>query len=159
MPRRLPVIIVLFCVLAAAVGCGGGGSSSSSDDDLGDLEAPIDTGTAPCFRRLDLTVFVNPAIPTSQFDTIEASLRDVPGVIAVTLVDQQSAYDEIVRLFPDTPGLGTLNPSDLPASFRVTVDDPSHAQDVGLAAQSIDGVGQVVLAQDTPQPVSPTMPC
>ena len=159
MPRRLPVIVLLFCVLAAAaVSCSGGGSSSS-DDDFADLEAPIDTGTVPCFRRLDLTVFVNPAIPAAQLETIEASLRDVPGVVAITLVDQQQAYEELLRLFKDDPGIGTLDPSNSPASFRVTVDDPSHVQDVNLAAQTIDGVGQVVVAKDPAQSVTPTIPC
>jgi hypothetical protein len=157
MPRRLPVIFLLLCILATAVSCGGGGGHAS--DDLEDLDAPIDTGTVPCVRRLDLIVFINPAIPSTQFESIETSLKDVPGVVAISLVDQQAAYDEIARLFPDTPGLGTLDPSNLPASFRVTLDDPAHAADVRTVAMTIDGVGDVQLAKDSPQSASPTIPC
>jgi hypothetical protein len=157
MPRRVPVIVLLVCVLVAAVSCGSGGGNAS--DDLGDLDAPIDSATVPCFRRLDLIVFVNPAVPSSKYDSIGAQLDAVPGVTAISLVDQEAAYDEILRLFAGSPGLGTINPSDLPASFRITLDDPSYADDVRAAAQTIDGVGQVVSAKDYPQPVDETIPC
>lgn len=157
MLRRVPVIVLLLCVLVAAVSCGGGGGNASND--LDDLDTPIDTGTSPCFRRLDLIVFVNPAVPSSNYASIEAQLRDVPGVTAISLVDQEAAYDEILRLFAGSPGLGTINPSDLPASFRITLDDPSYADDVSSAAETIDGIGQVISAKDYPQPVDETIPC
>ncbi len=132
---------------------------ATSSDDLEDLDTPIDTGTAQCFRRLDLIVFVNPAVPAEDLDGIEAQLRDVPGVTAISLVDQEAAYDEFLRLFPGSPGVGTIDPGDLPASFRITLDDPAHADDVRTAATTIDGVGQVVATKDYPQPVEETIPC
>lgn len=150
--------MLLLGMVAPLLACGGGGNGSADDRD--DLEATIDssTVTTTCVRRLDLTVFVNPAVPVSRYAEIGTELRDIPGVAEASLVDQQQAYDELRRLFPDTPGIDTLLPQNLPASFRVTLDDPAHGPDVKVAAGAIDGVGQVTLAQDAGV-APPTIAC
>jgi hypothetical protein len=153
--RRLVLLVVLVGMAAPLVACGGG--TSGTADDLDDLEATIDPSTA-CTRRLDLTVFVDPAVPISRDADIGSALRDVPGVVEVSLVDQQQAYEDLKRLFPDTPGIDTLLPQNVPASFQVTLDDPAHASDVKVAATAIDGVGEVTLAQDAGVG-TPTIPC
>lgn len=156
--RRLVLAVLVLGLAAGLAACGGGGSSSTDEDD--DLSAVVDpsTVTAPCQRRLDVTVFVNPAVAATRYAEIEAELRALPGVVQVSLVDQQAAYDELARLFPDTPGLDTLLPANLPASFRITLDDPARASDVKLAAATIDGVGEVTTAADAGG-VAPSIPC
>mgnify|MGYP005825246145 CR=1 FL=1 len=91
-----------------------------------------------------MLVFVNPAVVGDQITRIHDALAAVPGVVAITYVNQQEAYEEFTTLFADSPEmLASVDPSSLPSSFRVTVDDPSRADAVRAAAATLDGVGQV----------------
>jgi FtsX extracellular domain len=143
---RVITVVVLASALSAA--CGNG--DSSTPDQPPD-EAAATTTVAPpgttCSPRVDVVVFVNPAASQAAVDAVGTALTALPGVLGVSYADQQTAYEEFQRLFADNPEmLATVDPEVLPPSFRLTLDDPTRVQDVMTAAQSLDGVGQVVPA-------------
>jgi cell division transport system permease protein len=91
-------------------------------------------------------VFVKPDATEAATAAIGTSLNDLPGVVSVSFVDQQAAYEEFQRLYADRPELlESVTPEVLPPSFRVTLADTAGARDVMAVAETLDGVGQVVL--------------
>jgi cell division protein FtsX len=134
--------------LALLMACSTGSSddADNSDEVTVTTSAPTSASIAPttCVPRTDVIVMLNPAVDESAVRAVEDALRDLPGVEEVTFVDQQEALDEFRRLFADNPELAAnLQPESLPTSFRVKLEDPSDLEQVQLAAQSLDGVGQV----------------
>jgi len=160
MTRRVLSITLLLGVAALVAACGGGGGDDQRADPFEDLEQPGTTAspsTAPCVPGTALVVFVNPAVASDRIPEIQAALAAVPGVVDITYVDQQQAYEEFARLFADDPDLvATVDPANLPASFRVVVDDPSSVDAVRAAAAALDGVGSVDEEPSTPAATAPS---
>jgi cell division protein FtsX len=131
--------------------CAGDGDDEA-DEGTG-VEEPalsIAPGTTTCLPGSLVIVFLNPAVPADVVPAIEQRLRELPGVLGVAFIDQQAAFEEFERLFAEQPELlDAVEPGQLPPSFRVEVDDPARVADVEAAAESLDGVGQVVLPTET----------
>jgi cell division transport system permease protein len=89
---------------------------------------------------------MNPAASSTALDAAQTSLESTPGVATVTFVDQQEAYEEYLRIYADRPELiAAVRPETLPPSFRLTLDDPAASDQVQANAETLDGVGQVVV--------------
>jgi cell division protein FtsX len=140
--------------------CGGSGGGDETLDDLDDLELPGSTAppsTAVCIPGTEVLVFVNPAVTGDRITEIRDALAGVPGVVGITYVDQQQAYEEFKVLFADSPEmLASVDPANLPSSFRVTIDDPARADAVRAAAATLDGVGQVTEGTVAPGSTAPS---
>jgi cell division protein FtsX len=143
--------VVLLALVILVSGCGTDGDEVADEDPTADLP-PITAapGTTSCLPGSLVVVFVNPAVAPEVIPTIEQRLRELPGVLGVTFIDQQAALEEFERLFAGQPELlEAVEPGQLPPSFRVEVDDPARVTEVEQAAESLDGVGQVVVPTET----------
>ena len=62
-------------------------------------------------------------------------------------VDTAEAAEFLRQVHADNPNLGTadVRPESLPPSFRLSLDDPAAADLVESEAESLDGVGQIVV--------------
>lgn len=147
MARRALSILLLMGLAVVVSSCGGSGGDDSLDELENDLELPGSTApptTAVCIPGTEVLVFVNPAVTGDRITEIRDALVGVPGVVGITYVDQQQAYEEFEELFADSPEmLASVDPANLPSSFRVTIDDPARADAVRAAAATLDGVGEV----------------
>ena len=110
-------------VVALSVACANDGAGEGGEPQRDERPTTMAPATT-CVRRTEVVVFVNPAVDGPAIDVIEAGLRDVPGV-AETMFDADR----------ESP------------SFRLSLDDPSHIEGVRVAAESLDGVGQVIVPE------------
>jgi cell division protein FtsX len=152
-------MLILLGLATAAVACGGGGDGGTADE-LDDLDLPAATTTpttTACVPGTEVLVFVNPAVAGDRLTEIHEALAAVPGVVGITYVDQQQAYEEFKVLFADSPEMvSAVDPSILPSSFRVTLDDPAGADAVRAAAATLDGVGEVTEGTGVPRSTAPS---
>jgi cell division protein FtsX len=149
--RTLGVGLVVLLTVSCA-----GGRSATTASSTSTTSTTSSSGTT-CVPRVDLIVFVNPAAGSAAVEAVEESLTETEGVASVTSVDQQEAYDEFLRLFADNPeAVANVRPEDLPPSFRLTLDDPQAADLVQADAESLDGVGQVIVPDP---PADPSVIC
>jgi hypothetical protein len=143
---------LLFAGVVLAASCSsddGGGPAATVDA----REATPSTEGAPttCVPRTDVVVILNPAISETSVQQIEQALRGLAAVDDVTYVDQQAAYEEFQQLYANQPELlQGVRPEALPTSFRVRLDDQASIEEVELAAQGLDGVGQVIRPEPPP---------
>lgn len=147
--RRCRVLWPLAVVVSLALACGsdGGDGGATAEGELEQSPSITAPPTTTCAPANEVVVFLNPAVTDDVVAVVEAGLRDLTGVVDLRYVDQQAAYDEFVRLFADSPELlATVDPEILPPSFRVVLDDPARVEDVQRAAESLSGVGQVVVS-------------
>jgi cell division protein FtsX len=143
-------MLILGLLMLTAVSCSAGGSTSTTSTTAGTTSTPVGPGTT-CAPRVDVIVFLNPAVSDEAIQQAEASLRSIDGVASLVLVSQQEAYEEFQRLFADNPDLvATVRPETLPPSFRLVLDDPAAAETVRSRAETLDGVGQVVEPEAPP---------
>lgn len=143
------LVLGLFAVLTA---CGSGGDASESDD-LDEplppvsLTEPTATVSVPtgCQGGGTVIVFVNPAVTDARVAEIGVELQALPSVASLVYVDQQQAFDEFQELYKDDPDkLAAVTPEILPPSYRLTLTDAGHADDIEAAASGLDGVGEVI---------------
>ncbi len=101
---------------------------------------------------IELIVFMDPDIRTTQREAIERSLDDNPEVERFTYVNQREAFEEFKVLFEDSPEMiESVEPELLPPSFKVVPVNPNAASVSSLADQyeGDAGVKDVVSADDT----------
>ncbi|MEV5746934.1 permease-like cell division protein FtsX [Actinoallomurus sp. NPDC052308] len=76
---------------------------------------------------------------------IKKQLESMPQVAKVTQETAQEAYERAKQQFKDSPGIaGSIQPGDIPDSFRVKLKDPKNFAAVVAQMNSRPGVDQVV---------------
>ena len=101
---------------------------------------------------IEFVVFMKPNASQEQTDNVKKNLQDNPRIQKFTYVDQKASYVEFKQLFHDQPELiASVNPSDLPPSYRVVPIDKTEANinDLGKLFGTMPGVKEVSYASAT----------
>ncbi|MCO5969102.1 MULTISPECIES: permease-like cell division protein FtsX [Actinoallomurus] len=81
----------------------------------------------------------------SEKDAIRKQLESMPQVAKVVPETAQEAYQRAKEQFKDSPGIaGSIQPGDIPDSFRVKLKDPKNFAAVVAQMSNREGVDQVV---------------
>jgi cell division transport system permease protein len=76
---------------------------------------------------IEFVVFMKPNATQDQTDSVKKDLQNNPQIQRFTYVDQKASYVEFKQLFHDQPELiSSVNPSDLPPSYRVVPVDKTE---------------------------------
>ena len=109
------------------------------------------------FGGAELIVFLEPGADAADDEVIRRTLLEHPEVVGVRHLDTDDAMAEFECLFADRSDMvGTVDPSDLPTSYRVDVGDiaPESAEghpvveDVAAAVRGLPAVREVVHPSD-----------
>ncbi|MFL5864395.1 MAG: permease-like cell division protein FtsX [Solirubrobacteraceae bacterium] len=97
-------------------------------------------------NKLSANPACNKAAPTqTQKDAIRQQLEQMPQVAKVTPETAAQAFQRAKEQFKDSPGIaGSIQPGDIPDSFRVKLKDPKNFAAVVAQMQNRPGVDQVV---------------
>lgn len=102
-------------------------------------------------QPVDVSVFLEMTATEQQKQSIEASIRALPGVSDVRFETREEAYVEFKKLFKDSPALvDTVRPQDLPESFRFRITD--QASSTSKAKESLSSLPGVEKVNSGPEP-------
>jgi cell division transport system permease protein len=114
------------------------------------LQQAVNKATVQWRGGVELNIFLNPDIATTQRDGLQAELAAMPEVRKVTFVDQETAYEEFKQMFSNSPDMiESVTAKDLPPSFRVVPREPELVETVGERFTKREGVKEVVYAKET----------
>ena len=98
------------------------------------LQQAVNKATVQWRGGVELNIFLNPDVATTQRDGLQAELSAMPEVRKVTFVDQETAYEEFKQMFSNSPDMvDSVKATDLPPSYRVVPEKAELVQ--RLAAQ------------------------
>ncbi len=114
------------------------------------LQQAVNKATLQWRGGVELNIFLNPDVATTQRDGLQAELSAMPEVKKVTFVDQEAAYSEFKQMFANSPDMvESVTAKDLPPSFRVVPRQPELVDVVGERFKKREGVKEVVYAKET----------
>jgi cell division transport system permease protein len=114
------------------------------------LQQAVNKATLQWRGGVELNIFLNPEIATTQRDGLKAELDAMPEVKRVTFVGQEAAYEEFKQMFASSPDMiESVTAKDLPPSFRVVPIQPELVETVGQRFNKREGVKEVVYAKET----------
>lgn len=109
------------------------------------LKQGVSTATLRWQGGVSLAIFMNPGVSSNEQQAVKAQLATDPRVGSYYWMNQTSSYAEMRKLFANQPDLvQSVQPSDLPPSFRVRLRQASMAQAVGDQFKSDPGVQKVL---------------
>ncbi|WP_163505505.1 permease-like cell division protein FtsX [Fodinicola acaciae] len=95
--------------------------------------------------RVGVSIFLKDGITDDQRNQLQASLKGNPLVVSVAYQSKEAAYAEFRENFRDSPDLlAQVTPTQLPASFRVKLKDPTLFVTALGSYASRPGVDQIV---------------
>jgi cell division transport system permease protein len=100
--------------------------------------------------NVQLSVFLRNDITQAQFTALDQKIRSSPDVKDVRYLSHDDAYQEFKQLFQDEPDIvNAVSPDTLPASFRISVKNPTKesVEALGQSLQGELGVDEVKYAQ------------
>ena len=96
-----------------------------------------------CAGRPDVFVYFELAATDAQLDAVRTEL-DASGATSIRWYGVEESYAEFQQLFADQPDLvASIEPTDLPRSFRASVASRSEAEELRTALESAPGVLRV----------------
>lgn len=101
---------------------------------------------------VELSIFLNPDVASTQQDAIDSELRALRGteVRRFSFVDKEAAYEEFQTMFSGQPEMvESVSADDLPPSFRVVPREPELVESIGERFEAREGVKDVTYAKDT----------
>jgi hypothetical protein len=149
-PRRRALVAALAVVVIVGAGVvvvnvsreespGERVTSPASAEPQGEV-APEDIGPGSA----DIQVFMKVDATPEQVAAIHALLAGTADVRAFAFLDQIAAYDEFQKAFACNPDLlGSVEPKDLPASFRVLTADAAATERLTQEVEIAPGVESV----------------
>ncbi|MEV6966959.1 permease-like cell division protein FtsX [Hamadaea sp. NPDC051192] len=95
------------------------------------------------YSRVQVSVFLTTDITEQQRADLKTRLEQDPAVEKVFYEDQETAYNRFKLQFKDLPDLvKSVEPTSLPASFRVTLKDPEKSAQFAAAIEQAAGLNQ-----------------
>ena len=99
---------------------------------------------------VELEIFMQPNASPGESAAVERQLSQMGDVKSFKYFDQQMSYQEFKKMFANQPTMvDSVNPSDLPPSYRVVPAQASDAGAIGTQFTNYPGVKQVVYAKQT----------
>lgn len=98
---------------------------------------------------VEFIVYMQPGADQEKIDQVEGKLAASPQVSDITFVDTEKTFKEFQQLFRDDPDIvASVEPQDLPQSFRVTPTNPQSnvVSELGQSFQNEPGVYKVEFA-------------
>lgn len=96
------------------------------------------------FEEVEVSVFLSDNISEQQRRSLEQDLSEHPNVAGVQFESKQEAYQHFQEIFADNESLlEGVSPEILPASFRVSLDNPQQFAQVASAFRGRPGVDEV----------------
>jgi FtsX extracellular domain len=94
----------------------------------------------------DTTVYMRTDAPTPEINALRDFLRRSPEVRTYAYVDKSTAYEDFKRIFRDRPDLvDSVDPSALPATFRIIVRDCATRPQLMQSLQAMPGVDEALV--------------
>ena len=108
------------------------------------LNRQVDITSKHLFGRVELTIYVNDSITSSQSDAIASKLSHDPLVKNSTYESKQQAYQEFKQRYKNSPELTDgVTPDLLPASYHVKLQNPQQFSTVAAEYAHLPGVDTV----------------
>jgi cell division transport system permease protein len=97
---------------------------------------------------VQLAIFLNPTVTTTESQAIGHELQTTPGVKSFRYVDKPQAYQEFRTIFGGNNDIvSALGPNDMPPSYRVVPDRTQDISQLGKAFEGQPGVLNVAYAK------------
>ncbi len=119
------------------------------------LSQQVNLATDDWIDRVEVSIFLcnerscGVDITEEQRDQLLADLQAQPLVEEVFFESQQAAFERFQEMFRDDPDVaGVVEPDSLPASFRVSLTDPTQFEAIAQQFQAYPGVEEVVDQQE-----------
>lgn len=108
----------------------------------------VDNGTQKWKEGVRFEIFLNVDATQEQVEALSQELSDSPDVKSFRYLTKEDAYEEFKRLFADEPDLvNSIDPSVLPASFRVAPTDAGLTDTLVERFETRPGVDEVETAE------------
>jgi cell division transport system permease protein len=103
----------------------------------------VDHGTARWKEGVEFEVFMQPDATEQQIEAVRSELDQDRRIRSAKFLSKEDAYEEFQRIFRDKPDLvASVDPSALPASFRVAPNEVKQTQDLAAKYDSRPGVDE-----------------
>jgi cell division transport system permease protein len=104
----------------------------------------VDIARQLFFQEVEVSIFLSDGISQQQRQSLERALADHPNVERVQYESKEQAYAHFQKIFADNESLlEGVSPKILPASFRVSLEDPQQFAEVAGAFRGRPGVDEV----------------
>lgn len=109
----------------------------------------FDNVTARWKNDVQINAFLADDATESQRSAAEVEIREWNEVKAVTFISKEEALEEFREMFADQEALvDSVTADTLPASFRISLEDPSMLPQVQDRLEKVAGIDDVVSAQE-----------
>jgi cell division transport system permease protein len=109
----------------------------------------VDHGTERWRHGVEFEVFMKPDATKQQIDTVRQDLDQDRQVNSARYLSKEEAYEEFKRIFRDKPDLvSTVEPSALPASFRVAPKQVKLTRELANKYETRPGVDSAETADE-----------
>lgn len=113
------------------------------------LQTQVDRARDLFFAQVEVSIFLEDSMSDQQRVGLEQQLRANPEVSDVLYESKQEAFEHFQEIFAeDETVLEALSPEDLPASFRVSLNDPERFEVVASQYRGYPGVADVTDQRD-----------
>lgn len=114
------------------------------------ISTQVDLARTILYQEVEVSIFLLDSITEQQRADFEQELRANPEVEGVIYESKELAYEHAQQIFADDEAiLDSIDANDLPASFRVSLEDPEQFNVVRSQYIEYPGVDEVVDQRDT----------
>ncbi|GHJ45739.1 cell division protein FtsX [Catellatospora sp. TT07R-123] len=97
------------------------------------------------YEQVEVSIYLDKGVAEDKVSAIKTQLDSDPLVKSVIYETQEMAYENFKQQFRDTPDLvAAIGPTELPASFRVSLKDPQQFDKINTTYGGLEGVDNVV---------------
>jgi cell division transport system permease protein len=114
------------------------------------ISTQVDLARTILYQEVEVSIFLLDSVTEQQRADFEEELRNNPEVEDVIYESKELAYEHAQQIFADDEAiLDSIDANDLPASFRVSLQDPENFNVVRSQYIEYPGVDEVVDQRDT----------
>ncbi len=114
------------------------------------IRTQVDLARTILYQEVEVSIFLLDSVTEQQRVDFEKELNSNPEVESVLYESKEQAYEHAQQIFADDEAvLDAIGPEDLPASFRVSLENPENFDIVRSQYVEYPGVDDVVDQRDT----------